>query len=69
MDIDLSVEKDRRNNGYHFRKAPSGLDITTARSQAAKDITEECGEDKYFSRNYVNIESVVVSMQLRDFKN
>lgn len=37
-----------------------GLKITACKLAAMKDITQECGKDSFYSRNYLCIESIVL---------
>jgi hypothetical protein len=58
--MNLDIEKDKRNNGSFYHKSKGIKSCVACKSLALKDITEECGTDKFYTRNYVNVESRVL---------
>lgn len=58
--MNLDIEKSKRNRGISFHKCKGIKNITDAKKIALKDITEECGENKFYTKNYVNIESEIL---------
>ena len=56
----LKIETDKRNNGCFFHKNKGIKGATECKYIALKDITSECGEGKFFTRNYINSESQVL---------
>lgn len=57
--MNLHVRKHKRNNGAFFHKCPD-IKCSHTKSQACKDITEECGDGKMYSQNYIGIEHLVL---------
>lgn len=58
--MNLEIEINERNNGKFFHKN-KGIDGATKCKQIAlKDITKDCGEGKFFTRNYINSECAVL---------
>lgn len=58
---DLSVTIDKRAKGKYYHKMPHGLGGSKKVKQIAlKDITEECGDGKFYSKNYISHEYLVL---------
>ena len=57
----MEIKKDRsgRGIGKYFHKAP-GIKCSHTKKQAIKDISEECGEGEFYSKVYINSESLVL---------
>ena len=60
--MNLNIEKHSRkiNKGFFFHKCKGIKDISSVKSIALRDISEECGENKFYTKNYVNIENRVL---------
>lgn len=57
----LEVKKDKRNNGFFFRKSPYGLEITKAKRLALMDISKYISEYSDLGEiNYLPIERKVL---------
>ena len=57
--MNTKIYKDKRASGMFFQKA-TGFDCTKAKRQATLDITKECGNGNYYTKNYVAIEYIVL---------
>jgi hypothetical protein len=57
--IDITIKKDKRNNGRVLQKGPR-VGSTITKSIATKDISESVKDD-FFTRNYINLESKVLN--------
>jgi hypothetical protein len=55
-----------KNKGHYFHKARLGQSL--CKSIAFKDISKECGKDKFYSMNYLGIESQVLSLKVFDYE-
>lgn len=60
--MNLDIEISDRNNGVFYHKNKGIKSSIECKSIALKDITEECGENKFYTRNYVHVESRVLNM-------
>jgi hypothetical protein len=56
-------KQNKKGKNLYKQRIPKGLNlnIKRCRQQALLDITEDCGKDKFFTRNYASIEHVVLS--------
>lgn len=62
--MDLSIKKDVRGHKFHQRGIRNG-EVSKTKTIALKDITNECGSDNLYERNYVAMESIIMDyMQL-----
>ena len=59
--IIMEIKKDKTGRciGKYFHKAP-GIKCSHTRKQAIKDISSECGDGEFYSRAYIDIESIVL---------
>jgi len=58
--MNLEIEIDKRNNGFHYHKNKGIKSSKECKLQALKDITLECGENKFYNKNYIYCESRVL---------
>lgn len=58
MNLEIKIHK--RNKGFCFNKMPYGTSSSEAKRIACMDITLECGENKFYSRNYILREGQVL---------
>lgn len=56
--MNLNVQKDKRSIKY-FQKV-KGFASEKARRIASLDISKECGKDKFYSKNYISLEYIVL---------
>lgn len=59
--MDLRIKKDKRNTGKYFFRNGGIKSNAEIKSIASREISSECGKDKFFNKNYLVIESVVLS--------
>ena len=59
---DLSVKKDKRSAKYHQRGLRNG-EVSKTKKIASFDISQECGEGKFYTRNYIGYESIVLQLK------
>jgi hypothetical protein len=57
----LEIQKSNRGKGKYFQKARVGQSKT--RLLASKDISMECGENKFYTKNYLVFESQILQLQ------
>jgi hypothetical protein len=57
--MEIKKDKTGRTIGKYFHKAP-GIECTYTKRQAAKDIAEDCGDGKFYSKVYINEEYLVL---------
>lgn len=58
--MNLEIEIDKRNTGKFYQKNKGVKSSFECRRQAILDITKDCGDGKFFSKNYISIESQVL---------
>lgn len=58
--MNLEVEIDKRNNGYYFQKNKNIRSSKEIKRIAIEDMKEITGENKFFKRNYLGIERIVL---------
>jgi len=58
--MNLDIEIDKRNNGLYYHKNKGIKSTKECKLQALKDISMECGENKFFTRNYISNECQVL---------
>lgn len=56
----LDIEIDSRNNGKFFHKNKGISGASKCKLLALRDITKECGINKFYTQNYLNKESAVL---------
>jgi len=58
----MSNKNKKTRNPYKQRvRKGLNLNINVCKKQAMSDITQDCGQNKFFTRNYVTIEHVVLA--------
>jgi len=58
--MNLDIEIDKRNSGCFFHKNKGIKSSKECRLQALKDISYECGDGKFYTRNYISAECQVL---------
>lgn len=49
-------------------RIPRGMNISKTKAVAMKDISAECGENKFYTRNYLPIERSVLDLNVINYK-
>ena len=57
--MNLDIYKNSRSSGRFFHKS-RGFDSCKTKQQALLDISMECRNSKYYTRNYLAIEYIVL---------
>lgn len=58
--MDLSIKKSKEYSKYHHRTG--GIKSSHTKSQALKDISSECGKNKFYTQNYIILEKRVLEV-------
>lgn len=66
MNLDMYVCN--RNVSGQYHKVPHGINATSAKRIASIDISKECGEGKFYSKNYLSLESKILNQHIINFK-
>lgn len=59
---DLSIKKDKRSTKF-FQKGLRNGEISKTKKIASFDISQECGEGRFYSRNYLGLEFVILQLK------
>ena len=65
-EIETSIKIDLKNKGHYFHKARLGQ--SKCKQIAMRDITNECGIDRFYTINYLGIENKVLSLNIFDYE-
>lgn len=64
--MNLKIKKSNRSAGFYFHKMPR-LGASKCKRLALKHISKECGKNKFFSKNYIQIESKIIQDRFYDY--
>jgi len=60
--MDLEIHTSNRARKYHQRGLRNG-EVNKTKQVAIRDIAQECGKGKLYSRNYLHVEFQVLQMK------